>query len=372
MDTELHFDWYLLFIFLGFFQGLFLGILIFIRGARSGPRFHYLGIFILSLALILAEVVLDYSGYMIRMIRFDKFSFPAQFLLAPSIYLFIYLSLYKKRLRKAWVHYIPFFLVLLCFFFYYIQDSAFKTGLRSGNINEDRTGHALFSLFTYFHFLVFAHLGLYGILMWRIINKKYRETSTRIFNRKKSYMNQYRNLFFYYVLALVIMLTLLVKYHPFGDFLFAVYLTCIIYIITINITFRSVNNYYQNKQAVRYASSTLGDDDKQSILGRIREVVENEEFFCRDNATIEEVSRRIKVSKHNVSQVINELLEISYFEYLARCRINKAKTLLSDPKYHNITIDEISFMVGYNSRSAFNRVFKSMVGTTPAEFRRQS
>jgi AraC-like DNA-binding protein len=137
----------------------------------------------------------------------------------------------------------------------------------------------------------------------------------------------------------------------------------------MNISYRSLSNYFRNKQSVKYASSNLSQTEKHSILDKIRQEVEQEEFYCRGNASLDELSKRIKVSKHSVSQVINELQGKSFFEYLAELRISKSRSLLSDPKYHNVTIDEISFMVGYNSRSAFNRVFKSMVGTTPAEYR---
>ena len=111
---------------------------------------------------------------------------------------------------------------------------------------------------------------------------------------------------------------------------------------------------------------------QNSILEKVRQVIEDEDFYCHGNASLEELSRRIKESRHSVSQVINELLGKSFFEYLAEQRISKSRSLLSDPKYQNITIDEISFMVGYNSRSAFNRVFKSITGTTPDKYRKEN
>jgi AraC-like DNA-binding protein len=225
-------------------------------------------------------------------------------------------------------------------------------------------------LHPYFHILVFIHLLVYAILLGIVIARKYLQSSTKFFNLKDSFINQYRNLFFFYVFALLIMAYLVFRYFWLGDFLFSLYLTGIIYIISINISFRSLNNYFRNRQEVKYARSSLGSEDKVSILKRIKPAMEEEEFYCRDSASLEEISSRIKVSKHYVSQVINELLHKSFFEYLAELRIEKSKSLLSDPKYHNLTIDEISFMVGYNSRSAYNRVFKSMTGTTPAEYRK--
>lgn len=380
MNTQISFDWYLLFIVLGIFQAFFLSVLIYLKGRSSGPRFRYLGLFIFSLGMVLTEVFLDYSGYMLSVIRIDKFSFPVQFLIAPSLFLFIKTSLFPHRSRNHWVHFIPFGVILLYFSIYYFQDLAFKYNLhiREHGLELEQipgvksTFYDPFYIHRAIHFLVFAHLLTYAVFIWQVISSKYREASLKPFKNAGSFINQYRNLFVYYVVAILFMGYLVFKYFWLGDFVFSLYLTIILYLITVNISYRSLNTYFRNRQSVKYASSNLGEEEKASILDQIRQAAEDEDFFCNGNASLEELSRRIKVSRHSVSQVMNELLGKSFFEYLAELRISKSKSLLSDPRYHNLTIDEISFMVGYNSRSAFNRVFKSIVGTTPAEFRRKN
>ena len=380
MDLKLSFDWYLLFVFLGICQALILSIVVYAKGRKSGSRFIFLSLFIFSLFLVLTEVFLNYSGYMLSVIQIDKFSFPAQFLIAPSLFLFIKTSLYPNRSAKSLIHYIPFIFILLYFLTYFTQDRALKYNLHIDEygleleklLSDPDTLHDPLKIHAYFHVLVFAHLFTYAIFIWRIISLRYKKASLRIFNMEDSYLNQYRNLLIYYLLALLFMAFLVFKYFWMGDFVFSLYLTCIVYLISINISYRSLSIYFQNKQPLKYASSTLNEDDKTFILERVRRVIEDEEFYCHGHASLDELSRRIKVSRHSVSQVINELLGKNFFEYLAELRISKSRSLLSDPMYQNITIDEISFMVGYNSRSAFNRVFKSITGTTPDKYRKEN
>jgi len=380
LDSQLSFNWYLLFVLLGIFQALFLGVVIYVKGRQSGSRFMYLSLLILSLGIILTEVFLNYSGYITRMIHMHKFSFAFQFLIAPSLFLFIHRSLHAKSLKGTWVHFLPFVFFLLYFFLYYLQDGAVKYNLRIEENALDLEKIPLESIgrydplkvHEYFHFLVFTQLLLYAFLMWQVVSKKYRAEAISIFNSRRTYLNQYRNLLFYYLLALLIMAWLLFRYFWLGDYVFSLYLTGIIYLISINISYRSLNEYFRNRQSVKYASSTLGEEEKSSILDRIRQVAEDETFYCRGTASLDALSRQIKVSKHSVSQVINEMLGKNFFEYLAELRIQKAKAMLSDPEYQNVTIDEISFLVGYNSRSAFNRVFKSIASTTPAEYRKNT
>ena len=380
MDYKISFDWYLIVIFLGICQALLLSVVLLVRSRDSGSRFIFLSLFMFALAVILTEVFLNYSGYILNIIQIDKFSFPFQFLIAPSIFLFIKSGLYPGRPKNIWAHYLVFVLILAYFSIYYVQDNAFKFNMHIDENHltlnklpvDSRVRYDPFYIHRNFHLLVFTQILLYGFFIWGVLRKKYREAGIKLINREASYINHYRNLFIYYILAIIFFAIILARYFQLGDFLFSLYLTCVVYLISINIFYRSLNNYFHSKQTVKYASSSLNDSDKQEILSRIKEVVENEDFYCQSNASLEEISRRTRISKHYVSQVINELLGISLFEYLAKCRIRKSKSLLSDPKYHNLTIDEISFMVGYNSRSAFNRVFKSMEGTTPAAYRKNN
>lgn len=380
MGPELRFDWYLLFVFLGICQALLLSILIFLKEGRSGSRFMFLSLFIFSLFLVLTEVFLDYSGYMLHVIQIDKFSFPAQFLIAPSLFLFIKASIYPKPSSAVWIHYIPFLIILLYFTMYYFQESAVKynlhiaehgLGLERLPLDSNSTFDPL-KIHAYFHLLVFIHLLTYAFFMWGIIRQAYKQASLKVFNVEGSYINRYRNLLIYFLLALLFMAFLLLRYFQLGDFIFSLYLSCIVYLISVNISYRSLINYFRNRQPSKYASSTLNQEDKISILEKVKRVIEDEDFYCHGNASLENLARRIKESRHSVSQVINEMLGKNFFEYLAEMRINKSRSLLCDPKYQNITIDEISFMVGYNSRSAFNRVFKSITGTTPDRYRKEN
>jgi AraC family transcriptional regulator len=52
--------------------------------------------------------------------------------------------------------------------------------------------------------------------------------------------------------------------------------------------------------------------------------------------------------------------------YIARCRIERAKTLLVEAK---LPISDVAFEVGYKSQSHFTVCFGRLAGVTPAAFR---
>ena len=95
--------------------------------------------------------------------------------------------------------------------------------------------------------------------------------------------------------------------------------------------------------------------------------MDTEKPFLNPTFSLPDLSDKLKVSVHQLSQAINEGLNKSFFELTAECRVNEAKRLLKDQP--NIKIEEIAEQVGYNSKSSFNTVFKKITGKTPSEFR---
>jgi AraC-like DNA-binding protein len=52
-------------------------------------------------------------------------------------------------------------------------------------------------------------------------------------------------------------------------------------------------------------------------------------------------------------------------------RIRKAMEILKDPAKKDLTILEILYDVGFNSKSSFNTAFKKYTQTTPTEYRKK-
>jgi len=67
--------------------------------------------------------------------------------------------------------------------------------------------------------------------------------------------------------------------------------------------------------------------------------------------------------------VINENTGQNFFDFVNRYRIGEAKRMLTDPTDKKITVQEILYVVGFNSKSSFNTLFKKYTGVTPSEFK---
>lgn len=121
----------------------------------------------------------------------------------------------------------------------------------------------------------------------------------------------------------------------------------------------------------RYNNSGLKDHDAARILSDLRRLMNDEKLYLEPNLTMEGLAKQLSCSKHHLSQVLNNQLRQTFYDYVNSCRIDAAKQLLSDPAKDNYKIAAIAYDSGFNSLSTFNDVFKKITGTTPSRFRTQ-
>ncbi|MDH3975890.1 MAG: response regulator transcription factor [Deltaproteobacteria bacterium] len=83
--------------------------------------------------------------------------------------------------------------------------------------------------------------------------------------------------------------------------------------------------------------------------------------------TLEEVANVAGVSRYHFTRLFKKVMGISFTNYLNYFRVKKAEEALSQ---QDANISEIAFSVGFNSLRQFERAFKTTLGQTAAEYRR--
>ena len=121
----------------------------------------------------------------------------------------------------------------------------------------------------------------------------------------------------------------------------------------------------------KYLGSNLSQELKKEQLKKLQDFFEENQPYLEPGLTISEVSDSIDISVKNLSQIINELLQKNFYDYTNSFRIDFAKKKLTDSNNEHLTIQEVFYDSGFNSKSAFNAAFKKHTHLTPTEFRRQ-
>jgi AraC-like DNA-binding protein len=120
----------------------------------------------------------------------------------------------------------------------------------------------------------------------------------------------------------------------------------------------------------KYEKSPLTLQTKNEILFKLEKIMTQEKLFLNSSLNLGEVANKLSVMPRYLSQVINELKDQNFYDFVNTYRIEEAKKILSDPANNNEKILSVLYECGFNSKSVFNTVFKKNTGVTPSEFRR--
>lgn len=105
-------------------------------------------------------------------------------------------------------------------------------------------------------------------------------------------------------------------------------------------------------------------------IARIRNTMEQQQLYLKQNLNIEDFARQVGIHFREVSSIINKEFNTNFFEFVNEYRVNRAKQMLVDPQYAEMTILDILLESGFNSKSSFHRFFKRYTGMSAAEFRK--
>jgi len=103
---------------------------------------------------------------------------------------------------------------------------------------------------------------------------------------------------------------------------------------------------------------------------KIVEYMNMEKPHLNPDLTIETLAEQLQCSPRKLSQVLNNELDANFFNFINTYRIEEAKIQLGNPQQQERTILEILYDVGFNNKSAFNRVFKEYTHLTPTQYRK--
>lgn len=121
----------------------------------------------------------------------------------------------------------------------------------------------------------------------------------------------------------------------------------------------------------KYKKSGLSEDAKDSMMARIKEVMESCEEIYSPEFNINTLAQLLDTNYKYVSQVINERTNGNFSTFVNTYRIKEACRRINGGIMKNYTIEALSNSVGFRSRMSFFKAFKLQTGLTPSEYIRQ-
>ncbi|MBN1650336.1 MAG: helix-turn-helix transcriptional regulator, partial [Bacteroidales bacterium] len=123
---------------------------------------------------------------------------------------------------------------------------------------------------------------------------------------------------------------------------------------------------------MKYAHSLLTDEKAEEYVEKLNRYMESSKPFLNANLTLPQLAAEIDISSHYLSQIINDKFNVNFFDFVNKYRVEEVKTKLKDPRFENFSLLGIALDCGFNSKSAFNRIFKKFTNQTPSQFKSAS
>jgi len=368
-------DIFSIIIFLGLVQGFFLSVLLL---SKSNPLHKILGVILFLISIQIFDFFSAYSLISLRYPHLIDISVPLGLAFGPLIYVFYYFIAEKKYPQYAVLHFIPLAVFTVNQSFYYLQSADFK--FNSFIVSRDldlplRITRDIFTsdplgLRSLGGLLTAVSLTIYIILVLKELLKIVKQARMKIWKLESGSLIWMRN--FALLIMFLVLFVIINQFfggNPESEYIVATGLTIIIYYSSYHFI-RSSFLINESFPSAKYEKSTLSDEMKKIIRERMITHMENDKPYLNNLFSLNQLSKNVSATPNHVSRIINEDLKQSYFEFIATFRILEACRYLSDPGYNARTIEEISFLVGYNSKAAFNKAFKKFTGITPLLFKK--
>lgn len=106
----------------------------------------------------------------------------------------------------------------------------------------------------------------------------------------------------------------------------------------------------------------------EALKERIEHLMEKDQPYYNPKLTLSEMAELAGTNPHELSRAINQGFGMNFNDFVNSYRVEAFKRRVVEPQYQNHTFLAVAMMVGFNSKTAFNRSFKKLTGETPREY----
>ena len=123
------------------------------------------------------------------------------------------------------------------------------------------------------------------------------------------------------------------------------------------------------RKKVRSADPETNKENLEEVA-KLYKLMKNEQLYLDSELGLNQLSEKLGVSANHLSMLLNDYIGKNFYDYVNAFRVEEVKKRLKDPSYKKQTISSIGGDCGFNSKSAFNRIFKNFTGQTPSQYQK--
>lgn len=359
---------------LGVLQCVLTALALFSINTGNQTANRFLGIFLLALAVFIMDLVIINSGYHQVFPYLYGITNPIDYLLFPPLFLYVKALVTPKfqfKKKDLW-HFAPFLIISLLEsnqFFLTAEEKrlAYLKSAETTTISTD-----LYILVAITHLYIFAYL----FACFQRLRNATRTPNNELPAKTAANIKWIKGLIvaIFSIAVLSTLLDFIPNFHTIDDYITPFFLTIVVYGMGfIGIRQSEIFSIDESDTSnQKYKKSTLTDEIADDILDKLQQLMAQEKLFTDSEISLPKLADQLHVSTHHLSQVLNERLNRSFFNFINEHRIEAAKQKLLDPETQKYTMLELAYEIGFNSLSAFNTAFKKHTGLSPTAYKKEN
>ena len=111
----------------------------------------------------------------------------------------------------------------------------------------------------------------------------------------------------------------------------------------------------------------LMDEMKEKIL----DIIVMKKKYKDKDYSAKQLAEDLGTNTRYISAVVNVRFHMNYTSFVNKFRIEEAMTSLTDKRYKELNMEEVSDMVGFANRQSFYASFYKIMNMTPRDYRVQ-
>jgi AraC-like DNA-binding protein len=368
------------------FQLLFLSFFLFTQEKGNRISNIILGSFFLSIALNLLDVLLLMTGAYNRNPWLAGWGSCLPLLFGPFIYFYTQ-SVLKKDFAvsiKSNYHFLPFIILFFVTEIYFVSRPATEQKAWLLNITQHHIPGSVSIVST----LIFIQFLGYIIASFQLVSDYKKAANQHFSSRQQTDVSWLSSMILFFLLIIVITIlnglmaqTSLATYYLWVFNLIVA--ATLVFVLSVLLKALQKPDFFSFtkegedtlKPALLSGQAAIPADpvkaEKSALSQKILNYMESGKPYLEPELTLDQLASKLSIKPRILSQTINESLGQNFYDFINRFRIKEASRLLTNPPDEKITIQEIFYEVGFQSKSSFNTLFKKYTGLTPSEFRKK-
>lgn len=118
----------------------------------------------------------------------------------------------------------------------------------------------------------------------------------------------------------------------------------------------------------KYSQSKLSQKDLEILKTQLEDMMTAKKPYLNTKLMKAELATMLGISNPELARLLNERIGMNFFDFINYYRIKEFIALAKTKKAQELTFFGLAQEAGFNSKTTFNKAFRSLMGTSPSTY----